>query len=260
MNICSEELKNARISQEISLEDISAATRINVKFLQAIEDGQFSILPQAYIRAFIRDYAVQVGLNPDDCIKKYEQSTHLEINNETASPNPSTKVRLSKQKGASQTTVLAILAIIVVVGLIGSLTFFRDGSKKTVEEIPFQQAVEETEKKPTPDSSIANLSKHSPQGLLPPVSVSGDSLILFISASESAWISLIIDEKVKSEVLLLADKSMQWKAAHDFKLTVGNAGGISIKLNNREIPSLGKRGVVIRDFVLTRQILEQTQR
>ncbi|MDI6803761.1 MAG: DUF4115 domain-containing protein [Bacteroidota bacterium] len=260
MNICSEELKNARISQIISLEDISAATRINVKFLQAIEEGQFAILPQAYVRAFIREYAAQVGINPDDSIKKYEQSTQPQINNETASPNTAAKVRLSKQKGASQTTVLAILAIIVVVGLIGSLTFFRDDTEKTVAEIPFQQAVEETEKKPTPDSSISNLSKHSPQGLLPPASVSGDSLLLFISASESAWISLIIDEKVKNEILLLADKSMTWKAAHDFKLTVGNAGGIKIKLNNKEVPSLGKRGAVIRDIVLTRQFLEQTQR
>ncbi|MDP2209840.1 MAG: DUF4115 domain-containing protein [Bacteroidota bacterium] len=260
MNICSEELKNARISQEISLEDISAATRINVKFLQAIEEGQFSILPQAYVRAFIREYAAQVGMNPDDCIKKYEQPNQPQLTNDTVISVPATKVRLSKQKGASQTTVLAILAIIVVVGLIGSLTFFRDDTEKTVEEIPFQQAVEETEKKPTPDSSISNLSKHSPQGLLPSASVSGDSLLLFISASESAWISLIIDEKVKSEILLLADKSMQWKAAHDFKLTVGNAGGIKIKLNNKEVPSLGKRGAVIRDFVLTRQFLEQTQR
>lgn len=258
MNLCSEELKNARISQEISLEDISAATRINVKFLQAIEDGEFSILPQAYVRAFIREYAAQVGINPEDSIKKYEQSTQLQ--NETLTSTTIAKIRLPKQKGASQTTVLTILAIIVVAGLIGALTFFRDDPEKKVDEIPFQQAVEETEKQPTPDSSISIVNKPSHQSLLPPASLSGDSLLLFISASESTWISLIIDEKVKSEILLLTDNSMQWKAAHNFKLTVGNAGGIKIKLNNKEVPSLGKRGAVIRDFVLTRQFLEQTQR
>lgn len=256
MNLCSEELKNARISQEISLVDISAATRINVKFLQAIEDGEFSILPQAYVRAFIREYAAQVGINPDESIKKYMQSTQPQLNNETITPTPATKVRLSKQKGFSQTTILIILTIIVVVGLIGSLTFFRDDPEKAVDEIPFQQSVEATEKKPMPDSSISNLDKPSLPSLLPPASVSGDSLLLFISASESAWISLIIDDKVKSEILLLTDKSMHWKAAHNFKLTVGNAGGIKIRLNNKEVPSLGKRGVVIRDFILTRQLLE----
>lgn len=259
MNLCSEELKNARISQEISLVDISAATRINVKFLQAIEDGEFSILPQAYVRAFIREYAAQVGINPEESIKKYEQSTQPQLNNETLTPAPATKVRLSKQKGASQTTILIILTIIVVAGLIGSLIFFRDDPEKAVDEIPFQQSVEATEKKLIPDSSISNLDKPSVQSLPPHASVSGDSLLLFISASESAWISLIMDDKIKSEILLLTDKSMQWKAAHNFKLTVGNAGGIKIKLNNKEVPSLGKRGAVIRDFVLTRQLLESKQ-
>ncbi len=259
MNICSEELKNARISQGITLDDISAATRINVKFLQAIEDGQFSILPQAYIRAFIREYAAQVGINPDDCIKKFEKSTQPQQTNDQVETPTATKIRLPKQTGASQTTILVIFTIIVIAGLIGSLILFRDDKQKTIDEIPFQQAVEETENKTPPDSSVSNISNLAPQASLLTHSVLGDSLLLFISASESAWISLLIDEKIKSEILLLADKSMTWKAANNFKLTVGNAGGIKIKLNNKEIPALGKRGAVIRDYVLTRQSLEQTR-
>jgi cytoskeletal protein RodZ len=55
-NTCSEELHKAREAQNISLDDLTAATRISKKFLKAIEDGDFSLLPQIYIRAFIRDY------------------------------------------------------------------------------------------------------------------------------------------------------------------------------------------------------------
>jgi len=68
-----EELKNARESKNISLQDISKATRINVKFIEAIEVGNLSILPPTYIRAFIKSYAKNVGLNQEETIARYEQ-------------------------------------------------------------------------------------------------------------------------------------------------------------------------------------------
>ena len=68
-----EELKAARESKNISLQDISKATRINVKFIEAIEAGNHSILPQTYIRAFIKSYAKSVGLDQEETIARYEQ-------------------------------------------------------------------------------------------------------------------------------------------------------------------------------------------
>ena len=52
-----EELSQARLAKGISLIDISAETRINLKFLEAIESGQFQILPQTYVRAFLKEYS-----------------------------------------------------------------------------------------------------------------------------------------------------------------------------------------------------------
>jgi cytoskeletal protein RodZ len=46
------ELRKERESRQITLQDIFAATRINIRFLEAIEDGRFDVLPAAYIRAF----------------------------------------------------------------------------------------------------------------------------------------------------------------------------------------------------------------
>ena len=48
------ELRKAREGKKMSLADISDATLINAKYLEAIEQGNTSILPQAYVRAFIR--------------------------------------------------------------------------------------------------------------------------------------------------------------------------------------------------------------
>ena len=55
------ELKDLRLSKEISLEELESRTKINIKYLTAIEEGNFEILPIPYLRLFIRAYAAEIG-------------------------------------------------------------------------------------------------------------------------------------------------------------------------------------------------------
>ena len=55
------ELQELRVSKDISLEELETRTKINVRYLQAIEDGKFDILPVPYLRLFIRAYATEIG-------------------------------------------------------------------------------------------------------------------------------------------------------------------------------------------------------
>ena len=64
------ELKELRISKEISLEDLQSKTKINIKYLEAIESGNFEVLPTPYLRLFIRAYALEIG---GDSIRALEQ-------------------------------------------------------------------------------------------------------------------------------------------------------------------------------------------
>ena len=66
-----DELREARQKKKISIDQIFTKTRIDKKYLQAIEDGNFSIMPDVYIRAFIKEYALNVGLNPNGIIEKF---------------------------------------------------------------------------------------------------------------------------------------------------------------------------------------------
>ena len=68
----SEELKEAREKSKLTIEQIFTKTRIDKKYLNAIENGNFSIMPEVYIRAFIKEYAKAVGLVPSDILSKYE--------------------------------------------------------------------------------------------------------------------------------------------------------------------------------------------
>ncbi|WP_206425299.1 helix-turn-helix domain-containing protein [Staphylospora marina] len=66
-------LKRARESLGMTLEDVEARTRIQKKYLQAIENGQFELLPSPiYVRSYIRSYAGVVGENPQMLLKFYQ--------------------------------------------------------------------------------------------------------------------------------------------------------------------------------------------
>jgi cytoskeletal protein RodZ len=67
-----EELKNARIINNLTIKQLASRIRIDIKFLEAMEEGNFSFLPEIYVKAFIKEYANVVGLDIDIMLKKYE--------------------------------------------------------------------------------------------------------------------------------------------------------------------------------------------
>jgi cytoskeletal protein RodZ len=66
--------KKARKAKGISLDEIAGETRISSRFLKAIEDEEFHVLPGGiFNRGFIRAYAERIGLNPVEILREYEQ-------------------------------------------------------------------------------------------------------------------------------------------------------------------------------------------
>jgi len=56
----------------MTLKDVALDTRLNMAVLENLEGGDFTFQPQTYIRAFLRQYAKSIGLNPDTILKDYE--------------------------------------------------------------------------------------------------------------------------------------------------------------------------------------------
>jgi len=67
-----EDLKSVREEKNISLKDISARTRLNVSILENLENGEFSFQPQTYIRAFLKQYIISIGLDPEEILFDYD--------------------------------------------------------------------------------------------------------------------------------------------------------------------------------------------
>ena len=66
------ELRELRLSKEISLEELETRTKINIKYLRAIEEGNFEILPVPYLRLFLRAYAIEIGGNSDRSLEQLD--------------------------------------------------------------------------------------------------------------------------------------------------------------------------------------------
>ena len=65
------ELKKTREEAGITLEGISAKTRIDIKFLKALERGDVHFLPELYVKAFVKQYAKAIGLDEDETLQWY---------------------------------------------------------------------------------------------------------------------------------------------------------------------------------------------
>lgn len=94
------ELKLVREQKGVTLEEISDATLISLKMLQALERGETKSLPQAYVRAFIREYAALIGLDKNETMMKYDAW----LNRGDASPTAPTKQVSAKSLDESSTT------------------------------------------------------------------------------------------------------------------------------------------------------------
>jgi len=84
-----EELKEIRLERGISLEDISKITKIRPDLLEKLEQGDYTIAPQPYIRAFLREYAEVIDVDPGRVIAKFDNKEARIRDVQPSQPEPS---------------------------------------------------------------------------------------------------------------------------------------------------------------------------
>ena len=76
-------LKSHRESQNIEISEICEFTKINEKYIQAIESGDFTVLPTVYMRLFLRAYAEFIGADSAKALEDFELLTTGTIQKKT---------------------------------------------------------------------------------------------------------------------------------------------------------------------------------
>jgi len=76
-----EKLKKLRGDFRMSLSEISKVTKIQVKYLEFLENGEYNKLPaDVYVRGFLRSYARYLNIDEQAFIKLYERERHIQTN------------------------------------------------------------------------------------------------------------------------------------------------------------------------------------
>lgn len=275
-----DELRAKREQSGITLQQMANKTRIDLKFLEAIDEGNFAFLPDLYVKAFVKQYAVVVGLDASDTIKRYEAAKQgklfdqEEFISETENPlqsksanssqlktqasretkplksynDPSVEKRLVEidQAGKDKLLTVAAFAGIFIVLIAVYLFFIRDTKEIIVAERPFEDVIEESQQRYIEEES----DESDNTAILP-----SDSLYLKFTSTESAWIFVVIDESRTEEFTLAPNGEHTVVAGNNFKATIGNSGGVKLILNNKPVEFSGRSGSV-RHFSLDRQGLQ----
>lgn len=131
-------LKAARTEKGYTLDDLQEITKIQKRYLADIEVEQFDSMPGAfYVRAFIKQYAEAVDVDPEEALALYRQSAGKIEQEEETIQSTALSDRVSKRSRASSSQLneyipklIVILFIVLVVAVIYFLKIQGESSKQ----------------------------------------------------------------------------------------------------------------------------------
>lgn len=261
------ELKTAREKNSLTLAQLANKTKIDMKFLEAMEHGDFSFLPELYVKAFLKNYAKTIGLNETKIIKKYEAAKQglpfveeepAVTESKTRSPEIIKEekpiVHRSKPEAvkkdplftfdavtaaasAQETSaaakqrnlIIGISSLALVLLLVVLYLFFNTGSNEIVVEKPIEDVIQQNQRYLEDEANATNDNLGG-----------SDSLQLSIITTDTSWVKMFVDDNFSDEFILLPKSQKIIKAKNNYLITFGNSGAIKLQLNNKPLAFSGK--------------------
>ena len=262
LNKFAQELKKAREKADITLQNLSARSRLDIKFLQSIEKGDFSFLPELYVKAFIKDYAKFVGLDVNETIKKYEDAkkgidynkskdeTEVVQTDKKEKSDVKEKLYGEQQNNTIQNNqpsggfnffsdkqnvkILAIVGGVILLVIIALLIFNSNNKPEIiVKEKPYEEVRKDNQQRFVEDKKKSNTTLKKE-----------DALILLISATDTSWIKVQSDTNDPKEFTLFPGSKININSFEKFVMIIGNSGGVSLNLDGNELNISGKNKLV----------------
>jgi cytoskeleton protein RodZ len=263
-----ETLKRERVRTGLSLEEISAATRISQRFLKAIEAEDFGALPGlVFARNFVRQYAAYLHLDPAPVLAMMPQ-----VDVESAPmPRPPDRAREPLWDPRWNSTVASLTwTLLAIAAAAGAYVYFNRTQVRpvsaqtapppaapapvTVQSVSAPASAPVPETAPTPESHPPELhpAEVHPAEVHPP---QAHAVEVAVVAKEDSWVSASADGKVLFATILKAGENRAVSADRVVKIRTGNAGGITVTLNGKTLDNLGPSGQ-IRTLTMTAEGLQ----
>ncbi|KRK99403.1 Xre-like DNA-binding protein [Secundilactobacillus odoratitofui DSM 19909 = JCM 15043] len=263
-----ETLRDARIAKGYTLDDLQQTTKIQKRYLIAIEDGQFSDLPgDFYVRAFIKQYAETVGLDGNELLDQFSDqlpSTKTqEYKDRVNEENPETRSaqrKVDDRTAKIRRQVPIVAAVVVVVAVLIGIWY---ASTKNSQQSSSSQNVDSSSvsvsgssqkassasskasskkaKKASSSASKASFSKVSTSGTTTTYDMTNapKTKTVKLKSSASAWVSVTSNGSTVWQGTLTAGKTQSVKvssSATSATFNLGNAPSTSITIGGKKLP------------------------
>jgi cytoskeletal protein RodZ len=235
-------LRASREERGISLEEVSNALCLRKSLIQAIESGTRDLLPhEVYVRSYLKDYANLLNIYDQILPELAEKNTEIEqeIPTET-SPIILKPVRRFQKIPFLRLSRKAFVYPAIVLVLAGF--YMIDRINRGSDSVP-PTNIETT-------ASVSTQSQTSADNIVTTEHQTTTALAegkkLMITCKERTWVSVVIDDAEKKEFMLNAEDMIILNAKDRFDLLIGNAGGVKLILNGKDIEFSGMSGEVKR--------------
>jgi cytoskeletal protein RodZ len=246
-------LRRQREMREISLRDIADRTKISLRYLQAMEDDRFDLLPAPiFAKGFLREYARYVGLSPDEVVNHYLSVQQSGANEEEAAKKDATLAgqRPTRPKPVRDWTygLSLLLAVLVLIGLVAALAWYarhrRENPSADVTPPPIAAP-------PAPEPVQVAAPLPSPEKPRAPLEVTLDF-------TGPCWIEVMADGKRLLAQEMAQGESLPVEAQQSVVLvTLGNASAAEIQVNGLSFPLNAKPGEVMHDVLIDLETVRQ---
>jgi cytoskeleton protein RodZ len=267
-------LKREREQRKVTLDDISAATKIGTRFLHALEDEHFDQLPGGiFNKGFVRAYARHLGLDEEQAVADY-----LEASGANLPSNPADAVEKKPlldippepeaNNGANVPWgILAALLLVVAFGF--ALWGYYNRDKQKAATHPAEQSAaasnSSADSSPSPapsdtkaatagESAAAVLGDQSaipvaagqtsPVSSQPMAASSSAAFSVTVKAREDSWVAITADGKQIMQDTLVAHAERSVGAQKEITVRAGNIGALDFFFNGKKLPAQGDLGEV----------------
>jgi len=249
-------LREAREARGMSLRHIADATKISMSVLEALERDDISKLPGGIFgRAFVRSYALEVGLDPEEAIADFMAqfpSDWVTAGHPTAHPIEDNEAVESDRRIARAVVRLAGVSVllIAIVLYLGSRSTPPPSIEPSSAPSPSTIAPEVAATIPAADRDVATPTAGSlDDAAATPVRreqrTAQDRMVVKLSASAPCWVSVVVDGEPLLERELEAGEHEVAEMRQNLVLRAGNAGALSLTIDGAAARPLGKLGEVV---------------
>jgi cytoskeletal protein RodZ len=213
-------LRQQRELREVSLREVADVTKISIRYLEALEQDRFDVLPApVFAKGFLRQYATYVGLKPDDVVNSYLNALQEQ------EPQEEEPLRSDGRQTSWEWASGLLLALLVValLALVAFLAFYAERRRGGADETPPPIAAPPVEATPGPTSAAATPDAPLDVPLLVTMEFTGD-----------CWVEAVVDEGRRLSELHVQGESLRIEAEQIVRLTLDRPDAVRIEVNGED--------------------------